>query len=104
MSFAPWNFGIRSCRILASAHYIEGVGDTAWPLLNGLISRKANDFSLSRSFMDGISPRPAVKNAKSNYGAGSTSDNFAKYACSHSQCNINVVQMERRKCITLSRD
>jgi hypothetical protein len=29
---------------------------TAWPLLRGLMSRKAYVFSLSKSFMDGISP------------------------------------------------
>ena len=29
---------------------------TAWPLLKGLMSRKANVFSLSKSFMEGISP------------------------------------------------
>jgi hypothetical protein len=35
-----------------------GVGPvlTAWPLLKGLMSRKANVFSLSKSFMEGISP------------------------------------------------
>ena len=34
---------------------------TAWPLLSGLMSRKAKVLSLSKSFMEGISPGVVVR-------------------------------------------
>jgi len=39
----------------------DGSVRTAWPLLRGLMSKKAYVFSLSKSFMDGISPAGVVR-------------------------------------------
>lgn len=39
----------------------HGCEHAAWPLLNGLMSRKANVFSLSKSFIEGISPARLVR-------------------------------------------
>jgi hypothetical protein len=39
----------------------DGSIRTAWPLLRGLMSRKAYVLSLSKSFMDGISPAGVVR-------------------------------------------
>lgn len=39
----------------------HGCEHAAWPLLNGLMSKKANVFSLSKSFIEGISPARLVR-------------------------------------------
>jgi len=65
---------------------------TAWPLLRGLMSRKAYVLSLSKSFMDGISPAGVVRGIAQYQSITSAACGVAVY------CTFDDLAKDARGC------